>query len=62
VADCDLGVRAAARALDLDFVSIEGERYDLVIPKQFFESELLEPLLAVIRGESFRQVVAQLEG
>jgi len=57
-----LDVRATARALDLDFVSIEWERYDLVIPKQFYESELLEPPLALIRSESFRQVVAQLEG
>ncbi len=62
VADCGLGVRAAARALDLDFVSVEWERYDLVIPQQFYESELLQPLLTLIRGESFRRVVAELEG
>jgi putative molybdopterin biosynthesis protein len=62
VADCGLGVRAAARALALDFVSIEWERYDLVIPKQHYESELLRPLLELIRGESFRAAVAQLEG
>jgi putative molybdopterin biosynthesis protein len=62
VADCGLGVRAAARALDLDFVSVEWERYDLVIPQQFYESELLQPLLALIRGESFRKVVAELKG
>jgi putative molybdopterin biosynthesis protein len=55
-------VRAAARALDLDFVSVEWERYDLVIPQQFYESELLQPLLTLIRGESFRKVVAELEG
>lgn len=62
VADCALGVRAAARALDLDFVSVEWERYDLVIPKQFYESDLLQPLLTLIRGESFRKVVGELEG
>ncbi len=62
VADCGLGVRAAARALDLDFVSVEWERYDLVIPQQFYESELLQPLLTLIRGETFRKVVAELEG
>ncbi len=62
VADCGLGVRAAARALDLDFVSVEWERYDLVIPQQFYESELLQPLLTLIRGESFRRVVAELKG
>ncbi|HZY41631.1 MAG TPA: molybdopterin biosynthesis protein [Anaerolineae bacterium] len=62
VADCGLGVRAAARALDLDFVSVEWERYDLVIPKVYYESELLRPLLELIRGDSFRQAVAELEG
>ncbi len=62
VADCGLGVRAAARALDLDFVPVEWERYDLVIPKQYYESDLLKPLLDLIRGDSFRRVVAGLEG
>ena len=62
VADCGLGVRAAARALDLDFVSVEWERYDLVIPKQYYESDLLRPLLALIRGDSFGRAVAELEG
>ena len=57
-----IGSAARARALDLDFVSIEWERYDLVIPKVFYDSELLRPLLELIRGESFRQVVTQLEG
>lgn len=62
VADCGLGVRAAARALNLDFVSVEWERYDLVIPKTYYESDLLRPLLELIRGEAFKQVVAQLDG
>ena len=62
VADCGLGVRAAARALNLDFVSVEWERYDLVIPKTYYESDLLRPLLELIRGEAFKQMVAQLDG
>lgn len=48
-ADCGLGILAAARALDLDFVPLFHERYDLVIPQQYYESELLAPLLAIIR-------------
>ena len=62
VADCGLGVRAAARALNLDFVSAEWERYDFVIPQQYYESDLLNPLLDLIRGESFRKIVAEFEG
>lgn len=64
VADCGLGILAAARALGLDFVPLFDERYDLVIAAQFYESELLEPLLALIRKpeSAFRQAVAALGG
>jgi putative molybdopterin biosynthesis protein len=34
-ADCGLGIAAAAQALDLDFIPLFQERYDLVIPKRF---------------------------
>jgi putative molybdopterin biosynthesis protein len=62
-ADCGLGVRAAATALDLDFVPIAWERYDLVIPQTFHESDLLGPLLDLLRnGEAFREAVAGLDG
>jgi putative molybdopterin biosynthesis protein len=62
VADCGLGVRAAARALDLDFVSVEWERYDLVIPQAHFESELLKPLLELLQNDAFRKAVRELPG
>lgn len=61
-ADCGLGIAAAAQALDLDFISLFEERYDLVIPAQYAHDELLAPLLDVIRDESFKQVVAALPG
>ena len=61
-ADCGLGVRAAARALHLDFVPVEWERYDLVIPAKHYESDLVRPLLDLLRGRHFRDVVAQLDG
>ena len=61
-ADCGLGVRAAAAALDLDFVSVDWERYDLVIPEEHFASDLLQPLLELLRGEEFRRAVGRLEG
>ncbi len=64
-ADCGLGIMAAARALDLDFVPLLTERYDLIIPVEHYESRLLQPLLALIRADSaqsFRQAVATLGG
>ncbi len=61
-ADCGLGILAAARALGLDFVPLFRERYDLIIPREYFESALLAPLLEIIRSERFRQAVEALGG
>ena len=61
-ADCGLGITAAARALDLDFVPLFQERYDLVIPQEYAESDLLIPLFDLLADGAFRQAVAQLPG
>ncbi len=61
-ADVGLGVLAAARALGLDFVPWLHERFDLVVPREYYESPLLAPLLAVIRSDAFRTAVARLGG
>ena len=57
-ADVGLGILAAARALELDFVPLFDERYDLVIPVEHYESELLAPLLAMIRGRDAQFIAA----
>ena len=64
VADCGLGILAAARALDLDFVPLFHERYDLVIPQEHYNSTLLTSLLALLREEDspFRRAVQGLGG
>jgi putative molybdopterin biosynthesis protein len=61
-ADCGLGIAAAAQALDLDFVPLFQERYDLVIPKEHAESNLLAPLFELIAGNNFRNSVSKLIG
>ncbi len=61
-ADAGVGIYAAAKALDLAFVPITMERYDLVIPGTFFHDEKIQALLDVIRSEEFRQSVEQLGG
>jgi putative molybdopterin biosynthesis protein len=58
-ADCGLGIAAAAQALDLDFVPLFQERYDLVIPRQFAESDLLSPLIGLLSDHRFREAVSQ---
>ena len=63
-ADCGLGVFAAARALDLDFLPLFHERFDLVIPQEHYDSPLLAPLLGLLRRPQagFMQQVAALGG
>jgi putative molybdopterin biosynthesis protein len=61
-ADCGMGILAAARALDLDFVPLDSERYDLVIPAQHYGSEILAPLLEIIRSPAFAARVQALGG
>jgi putative molybdopterin biosynthesis protein len=61
-ADCGLGIAAAAKALELDFIPLYQERYDLVIPKEYAESDLLTPLFAVLEDQAFRAAVAALPG
>ncbi len=59
---CGLGIAAAAQALDLEFIPLFQERYDLVIPKQFAEGVLLAPLHEVLADRRFREAVSQLTG
>lgn len=61
-ATCGLGIAAAASALGLDFVPLFDEEYDLVIPKIYYESEKLQPLLDVISESGFREEVAKMSG
>jgi putative molybdopterin biosynthesis protein len=61
-ADCGLGIAAAAHALNLDFVPLFQERYDLVIPQVFAGSDLLAPLFDLLSDAVFRETVAALPG
>jgi len=61
-ADVGLGIAAAADALELEFIPLFEERYDLVIPSEYYESELLAPLLEIISGPDFKRDVSALRG
>jgi len=61
-ADCGLGIAAAASALDLEFVPLFKERYDLVMTRECAESDLLAPLIALLGGGELRDEVARLPG
>ena len=61
--DCGMGILAAANALDLDFVPVAEERYDLIIPAHFLDEAKIQSLLNLIRNNSeFQKMVHGLGG
>ena len=61
--DTGLGIRAAANALELDFVPVAEERYDLIIPKRFLNDSKVVAILDLIRNDSaFQTAIIALGG
>jgi putative molybdopterin biosynthesis protein len=61
-ADMGMGIMAAAQALDLDFIPVARERYDLVIPSRLLKDPRIALLLDIIRSDKFREQVMALGG
>jgi putative molybdopterin biosynthesis protein len=61
-ADCGLGIYAAAKALDLDFIPIEREQYDLIFPSAMVETPAIRVVLDTLRSEGFKERVKSLGG
>ena len=58
--DTAIGIQAAAREYQLDFIPLFEERYDLIIPAEW--TKLAEPLLNHLQTASFRQELNSLTG
>ena len=61
-ADVALGIEAAARSCNLDFLPLFRERYDLVIPIANYRSEILSPILSTVISDEFKAVVNKAGG
>jgi molybdate-binding protein/DNA-binding transcriptional regulator YhcF (GntR family) len=61
-ADAALGIEAAARSCNIDFLPLFRERYDLIIPIANYRSNLLAPFLKTIISEEFKAVVDKSGG
>lgn len=63
LADTGLAVLSSAKALGLDFIPVANERYDLAVPQEFIDSEMIRTVLKIIReNEEFREIVLSLGG
>ena len=61
-ADVGLGIYAAAKALNLDFIPVVTEQYDLIIPDVFYDTENVQRLLETITSRRFKERVEALGG
>jgi putative molybdopterin biosynthesis protein len=60
--DAGMGILSAAKAFHLDFVPVVKERYDIIIPKEYYSSLKIQKLLTIIRSEKFKKKVLRLGG
>ena len=61
-ADLGMGIAAAAYAMDLDFIPICEEEYQLIIPNELYTSDLLAPLFEVLEMPAFVNKLASMKG
>ncbi len=61
-ADTGLGIFAAAKALNLDFIPVVTEQYDLIIPEAYYHWDKMQALLKTIQSDLFKTRVASLGG
>jgi putative molybdopterin biosynthesis protein len=48
--------------MNLDFIPIVKERYDLIIPAIYFEDKKIQRMIETIRSDEFKKMVLQMGG
>ncbi|HWC01803.1 MAG TPA: substrate-binding domain-containing protein [Methylomirabilota bacterium] len=61
-ADAGVAARSVAQALDLGFVPLVRERFDMVIPKDTFFRPAVQALVEAVRSDGFREGLDRLGG
>ncbi len=62
LADCGIGIEASARVNDLDFLLLNEEPYDLVIPNHFLDLPAIQSLLKLLELRDFHRQIESLGG
>ncbi|MGQ9509089.1 MAG: molybdopterin biosynthesis protein [Thermodesulfobacteriota bacterium] len=62
IADVGLGILSVAKALNLEFVPVVKERYDLIIPSAFFKEKRIQRVIETIRSKEFKQLALNMGG
>jgi putative molybdopterin biosynthesis protein len=61
-ADCGMGIFAVAKALHLDFIPMEREQYDLIMPSAIVNDPNIQVVFEIIQSKAFRERVTALGG
>ncbi len=61
-ADAGPGIRAVAGMLELDFIPLRWERYDLLVTKERFFDPGVQLLLGLLPEDAFRRLAGTLQG
>ena len=61
-ADAGPGIKAVAGLLDLDFIPLRWERFDLMIAKDWFFEENIQRFLGLLHEKEFKDLVAKISG
>jgi putative molybdopterin biosynthesis protein len=61
-ADAGLGIRAVAGMLDIGFIPLRWERYDLMISKERFFDEGVQRFLGLLHEKKFKETAAGFSG
>ncbi len=63
VADTGMGILTSALALDLDFMPVAKERYDLLIRKEYLELPMIKALIDIIQNDKdFSNTISNMGG
>ncbi len=61
-ADAGLGVYSAAAMMGLDFIPVCSEEYDLAIPEEFMDVEVIKEFIETIKSDEFKAKLDELGG
>ena len=61
-ADAGLGVYSAANMMGLDFIPVCNEEYDLAIPEEYLELDIIKEFIETIKSEEFKEKLDELGG
>lgn len=61
-ADCGLGVYSAAAMMGLDFIPVCSEEYDIAVPTEYLELDMIKKFIEILKSKEFKMELDRLGG